>query len=169
MKTHYTLFFVFALMLFGTSIYAQATPKPELPFNVSIDETSGKMEIEWDACLENSRLFIMDGSNRILNGINLCETNTMLNFDDLEPGVYTIRIEHYTAMGEKRIVKSMAGDISRIELQEAKSNLDFTIFPNPPNIFDNPPVVNGITSVFTSWTNSPVFLTNALGFNLRQL
>lgn len=131
MKTFYTLFFTFTLTILTTSLYAQSAPKPELPFNVLIDEAGEKMEIEWDACLENSRLFIMDGNHRVLNGINLCESNTALNFEDLEPGVYTIRIEHYTGMGEKRIVKSIANNQSRLELQAAKANLEFTIFPNP--------------------------------------
>jgi hypothetical protein len=119
------------LILLASNSYAQSAPKPELPFNVLINEAGEKMEIEWDACLENSRLFIMDGNNRVLNGTNLCESNTELNFKDLEPGVYTIRIEHYTAIGEKRIVKTLENNLSRLELQTAKSNLDFTLFPNP--------------------------------------
>ena len=46
---------------------------------------------------------------------------------------------------------------------------DPTIVPNPPNIFFNPPVINGIIGCSTFLTNSDVFRVIATGFNRLQL
>jgi hypothetical protein len=104
--------------------------KPELPFKVLLSDNEEKLEIEWNTCLENSRLFVLTGE-QVLSSRSICQDNASIDFSAFEPGVYTIRIEHYTGLGERRVVKHLNGNLSFIDLHPDKPKLEFSLLPNP--------------------------------------
>jgi hypothetical protein len=83
-----------------------ALSKKELNFTVSPNPSSDYIDIQSDIFLENSIVQVIDLQGRVMLSQALCKGyGERLDISRLPQGMYLLRIEHYTAVGVKRIIK----------------------------------------------------------------
>lgn len=83
-----------------------ALAKKELNFSASPNPSSDYIDIQSDRCLENSILQVIDLQGRMLLSQPLCKGHgERIDISALPKGMYLLRIEHYTTVGIKRIIK----------------------------------------------------------------
>jgi hypothetical protein len=83
-----------------------ALAKKELNFTVGPNPSTDYIDIQSEVCLENSIVQVIDLQGRVVLSQPLCKGyGERLDISRLTQGMYLLRIEHYTAVGVKRIIK----------------------------------------------------------------
>lgn len=122
------------LLIMGNIGTAQVVDKPNLKFEVAINDAEQQLEITWNSCLENSIVKLLDTNLQPIKTQPLCKDKQgVIDISSLKNDLYYVQVEHYTGIGIQPVIKQLKDQavVSAHEFKQVKSDTDILVYPNP--------------------------------------